>query len=239
MANITVIEGDSTTVEVQIGASWVRLPGASAWSESGGEAPSRDIVAFGGSTTRTGVPRAQQIELEVSAYVPQHRSWKLINEAARDGTAINIRMTTPLEVLSSGAGGSGEPTFAVSSNGLTIANPGALDPTVAPYGDGMVLQIDPSSNANGYVISGAAKSGSSFTATAVAILAAATSVTVPSNGNGQPYRFLVPSMRRGPVSCRVLGHDNASVNAEGELTARFTLQASGILPQWLPVIPTT
>ena len=51
---------------------WNEIPGISGYTESGGEAPERDVVAFSGVAKRSGHPRVPSIELQ-AVYQPAPR----------------------------------------------------------------------------------------------------------------------------------------------------------------------
>ena len=112
---LPVVSGSGAIVEVNSGSGWWRLPGAGSWTESGGEAPTRDVVAFEAIAQVTGQARAATIALETVSYLARHRAYRAVRKAWQDGSNIQLRLTTP-GVLYLSADGLGVATAAVAKD---------------------------------------------------------------------------------------------------------------------------
>lgn len=66
----------------------------------GGEAPERDVVAFGGAAKRSGHPRVPSLELS-AVYAPAHAAWKALRKASLERTVLKFQLTTPEEEVES------------------------------------------------------------------------------------------------------------------------------------------
>ena len=232
MSSIITVPSDNSILEVKVAGSWTKVPGASGWTESGGAAPERDIVAFEGVSSRSGRVRPPSIEIAVTAYLPYHASWQAIRAAALAKTPMEFRITTPEEVLFEEKRTSGGPQLAISNGALTVSSADDFpDLTELQYADGIVLQITPGRKANGYVLTALAKSS----ATATAFKSADATV----NEAAAPYRILIPSLRRGPFTALILNADLVTLQSEGEMASSLTLKPFNFLPAWEIQLSTT
>ena len=197
---------------------WNEIPGISGYTESGGEAPERDVVAFSGVAKRSGHPRVPSIELQ-AVYQPAHAAWKAMREASIDGEVLKFRMTTKEETF-----------FAIDKTGHTVAIAatgvvtlaGAVKPdfTEAQYGVGQVIKVGGSS----YVID----SISGDTPPVVKVKPAPDSAAAAA----MDYKVVLPSLQRGPFGATVRLADNVSLESEGDMTTTLTLAPRGRLPEW-------
>ncbi len=201
------------------GNSWNEIPGISGYTESGGEAPERDVVAFGGVAKRSGHPRVPSIEVN-AVYSPSHPAWKAVRKASLDRDVLQFRLTTAEEDI-----------FSVNSSGNTVAIAGTGVVTFAgtqkpnasecPIVPGQAIKvggkkytIDSVSDANPPVIKVKLESGDS-------------AVTAVTN-----YSLVLPSLRRGPFDAAVRLAGNVSLELEGDLTTSLMLSPRRQLPEW-------
>ncbi len=197
---------------------WNEIPGISGYTESGGEAPERDVVAFSGVAKRSGHLRVPSIELQ-AVYQPAHAAWKAMREAAIDGKVLQFRMTTKEETF-----------FAIDKTGHTVAIAttgvvtlaGAVKPdfTEAQYGVGQVIKV----GGDNYVIDSISDDATPEVKVKPAPKTAAAAAT--------NYKIVLPSLQRGPFGATVRLADNVSLESEGDMTTTLTLAPRGRLPEW-------
>ena len=200
----------------QDNTEWSEIPGINGYTESGGEAPERDIVAFSGVAKRSGHPRAPSIELQ-AVYQPAHAAWKALRKASIQGKVLHFRMITNKETL-----------FEIDKAGHTVAIAidgtatfaGAVKPdfSEAQYGVGQVIEVGGGS----HVIDSISDVG------AVKVKPAPkTAVTAVTD-----YKVALPSLQRGSFAATVRIAGNVSLESEGDLTTTLTLAPRGQLPEW-------
>ena len=197
---------------------WNEIPGISGYTESGGEAPERDVVAFSGVAKRSGHPRVPSIELQ-AVYQPAHAAWRAMRKASIEGGVLQFRMTTKEESL-----------FAIDKTGHTVAIAatgvvtlaGAVKPdfTEAQYGVGQVIKV----GGDNYVIDSISDDASPE----VKVKPAPDTAV----GAATDYKIVLPSLQRGPFGATVRLADNVSLESEGDMTTTLTLAPRGRLPEW-------
>lgn len=199
-----------------MGGTWNEIPGVSGYSESGGEAPERDVVAFGGVAKRTGHPRVPSIEVN-AVYAPAHPAWKAVRKASLGRDLLKFRLTTAEEDL-----------FSVNSSGNTVAiaatgvvtfagtdQPGVSEGLIAP---GQVIEV----GGKKYVIDSIDDDGKP-----VVKPAPGSAVSAATN-----YSIVLPELRCGPFEATVRLAGNVSLETEGDLTTTLMLAPRGPLPEW-------
>ncbi len=216
---VTVHGSEFVKVEYSpIGGDWKELPGINGYSETGGEAPERDIVAFSGVAKRSGHPRVPSVEMN-AVYQPAHSAWRAIREAADKGTLLRFRVTTKEEERF--AINDSAETVAIADTGvLTFAGDGKPNFKSSEYGVGMILKL----GGENYVIDSVSDAD---TPVVTVTPAPASDVTAATD-----YKITVPSLRRGPFSATVRIVGNVSLESEGDMTTTLTLAPRGQLPEW-------
>ena len=208
----------SENVKVEVssdGTMWAEVPGISDYTESGGEAPTREVVAFQGTKQSVGKPRPQTIELTATAPVLLHPTWKLITNAYRNNLTINVRVDFPDQILRS-ISPSGT-TAAISAAGaVTFAGPDESRPdfTKDDFNVGDAIRIG---NVDYLVVSAA-------TATSVMVVAPSSGITATV------YSIVTPPIRIGPYLARVSTAGNRSLASESDLSTSVSLAAISPLP---------
>ena len=198
------------------GLTWIKVPGINSYTESGGEAPERDIVTFDGVAKRSGHPRVPSIELNAT-YSPAHAAWKAMRAASIKGTLLDFQLTTKEETMKSITGSAN--TVAIALTGV-VTFAGAIKPAVKLLGPGMVIKVGSSK----YVIDSI-----SDAATPVVMVKPAPSTAVAATAT---YSIVLPSMRRGPFDARVRLAGNVSLESEGDMTTTLTLAPRVQLSEW-------
>ena len=216
MAVPTAHGSEFAKLEYSDGSTWIQVPGINSYTESGGEAPERDIVTFDGVAKRSGHPRVPSIELNAT-YSPAHAAWKEIRTASIKGTLLDFRLTTKEETMKSITGPAN--TVAIALTGV-VTFAGAIKPDVKLLGPGMVIKVGSSK----YVIDSI-----SDAATPVVTVKPAPSTAVPATS---AYSIVLPSMRRGPFDARVRLAGNVSLESEGDMTTTVTLAPRAQLSEW-------
>lgn len=197
---------------------WNEIPGISGYTESGGEAPERDVVAFSGVAKRSGHPRVPSIELQ-AVYQPAHAAWKAMREASVGGKVLQFRMTTQEESLF--AIDKAAHTVALATTGVvTLAGAVKPDFTEAQYGVGQVIKV----GGDNYVIDSISDDATPEVKVKPAPKTAVAAAT--------DYEIVLPSLRRGPFGATVRIADNVSLESEGDMTTTLTLAPRGRLPEW-------
>ena len=198
------------------GGAWNEIPGVSGYSESGGEAPERDVVAFSGVTKRTGHPRVPSIEVN-AVYAPAHPAWKAVRKASIDRSLLQFRLITPEEDL-----------FSINKSGHTvaIAKTGVVDfagtqqPVVSEglITPGQVIKV----GGEKYIIDSINDVGK------LVVKPAPTEAVSAATD----YSIVLPKLRRGPFEATVRLAGNVSLETEGDLTTTLMLAPRSPLPEW-------
>ena len=239
-----VIGSEGSVFEYQDGSDWKFVPGISSWTESGGEAPTRDVAAFEGVGSKTGRQRPQTIECEVSAYMPNHPGWRFLRAAAIAKTVIRVRLTSTEEIIYSQATGKtvAIPEIAAGAEGVvTVAGDGDFDPVSSSFAPGMELQTGAEGSRKNYTIQyilGINDNSDEQTGLAEGTpwrVEGRNSIAVAEETAEDEFRVVIPSLRRGPFAAEIVTIDNSSMAAEGDLSSGLTLRPKSILPAWAVV----
>ena len=246
---LAVIGSESSVLEYQdSGGKWRFVPGISSWTESGGDAPTRDVVAFEGVGSKTGRQRPQTIECEVAAYAPQHPGWKYMRAAAVAKTVIRVRLTSLKEVIYKGTAEAKNRTIAIAeTTGLVTTKavaqgPAEPDFTESTFAPGMVIEIGNDRYTIAYIKginTNAADEEQGLTNPAndgigviMRVTAAGAIAAVAATG---VYNVVIPALRRGPFAAEIVTTDNSTLAAEGDLSSGLTLRPKSLLPEWTVV----
>ncbi len=198
------------------GSTWIQVPGINSYTESGGEAPERDIVTFGGVGKRSGHPRVPSIELNAT-YSPAHAAWKAMRAASLKGTLLDFRLITKEEAVKSITGPSN--TVAIADTGV-VTFAGTVQPAVGLLGPGMVIKV----GSKKFVIDSISDAATPVVKVKPAPASAETAKPT--------YSIVLPSMRRGPFDARVRLAGNVSLESEGDMTTTLTLAPRVQLSEW-------
>ena len=236
---LAVVGSESSVLEYQIAdGTWKFVPGISSWTESGGDAPTRDVVAFEGVGSKTGRQRPQTIECEVSAYAPQHPGWKFLRNAAVNKTVIRVRLTTLKEDIYQGVDGKNR-TIAIATTGLVTVDGAFTEPDFksSTFAPGMAIKIK-GDNTN-YIIEyidgineNAADEEMGLTDTVPMRVSPKPDSDVAANDE---FSVIIPALRRGPFAAEIVTTDNSTLAAEGDLSSGLTLRPKSLLPEWTVV----
>jgi len=217
-AVVGAIPSEGLVLEYQSGANWITIPGIVDYAESGGAAPTRDVVPISGGVGKR-VGRARVPTVTFNAFqLPTHPAWAAMRAAKVDETTLTFRITTQEQVLF--VGGAGR---------AAIATTGAVTLSVGPYpsidgnaiGPGDVLVI----GSTPYTVSAIDDSKAVSAAGFITVSPAPASAVAAA-----AYKISIPGVRRGPFSSRVIDTDQWSIAAESELQAALVLQPFGQLP---------
>ena len=204
--------------------AWYDLLGASGYNESGGEASTRTVTAFLGAASKVGRRGPQAVNIAVSAYVPTHPAWSLMRDAQDGNHTIRCQLTTKQDIIFPVGTG----TAAVKASGdVDFVGAGDLVPdfdTDDDYAAGLVLRVGTADYTIVDLPSGGVKPG--WTSKMKVYPAPAADVAAAV------FSVVLPSLRRGPFTARVVITDLSSLEAESDLTTALTLQPRAILPKW-------
>lgn len=211
------------------GSALAIVPGVGSFRETGGDAPTRDVVGFEGTSTLTGRSRVPTVECDVSAYLPHLKAWRDIRQAALDQRALEFRLTTPLDTIFTG---DSDDTLAITmtTGAFVIAEvggDGAPDLLAPQYAPGLcfVTAADVL-----YVIESIA---TKLTGTVLAADGSAPSADVAA---APGWKIIRPTLIRGPFAAKVANTDRSQLASESNLLSALRLQPLANLPQWLPSI---
>jgi len=214
MAGLTVHGSENATLELLDGSDWVKIPGMTNYSETGGEAPTREVVAWEGSAQRVGSPRPPTVEFGMTAS-PAHRTWGKLRTAYTSTTSLQFRMTTKEESVF-GPSSSGVTARVAAGGAVTLAGDGA-DFSSAEYAPGMILKV----GAVNYVID-------SISSTGEVKVTDEDGTSATASAAAATYQVLIPSLRRS-FTARVSIADRISLENEGNMEATVTLAPIGQL----------
>ena len=247
---LAVIGSESSVLEYQDGDKWRFVPGISSWTESGGDAPTRDVVAWEGVGSKTGRQRPQTIECEVAAYAPQHPGWKFIRAAAVSKTVIRVRLTTLKESVYKGTAAAKNRTIEVADadkdSGIVTVKavaegPAEPDFSSSTFAPGMVIVVGGKNYTIAYIKGineNAGDEEEGLTNPAgdgigkVLRISPAPGAAIAAAGT---YEVIIPALRRGPFPAEIVTTDNSTLAAEGDLSSGLTLRPKSLLPEWTVV----
>lgn len=215
------VDTNNATAEFSFdgGVNWQELPGASGYTESGGEAPVNEQPTFSGTVRVQGTPRFPTVSL-TAVFNPALAVFASLRDAYADGDLVRFRLTTVQRTLDNFT--ENGDTVAVDTDGDLTFMGNKPDFTSGEYGPGSVIVAGNRS----FVIN------SVDTETGVATVEppAAELVATPS------YSVVIPSLRR-TYSCKVGLTDRAEAATESAFTTTINLSPqSAVLPNWEIVI---
>lgn len=225
------------------GSDFWELPGASSWAEGGGDTPTRDVVAFGRSTSQAGEPRAQTVDIDMSAVSPLHRAARLVRAAYLSRSTLQFQLFTKRQVFLNAAPANVQLTVAANGT-VTISDTVAGNNDAAEaflerlkgseFAIGMALEIK--ARAGGAVVTGDVRQIEENKAAALAgamIVSGAGAIAATEN-----FRITLPRLKRGPFTASITAADRSNARAEADLAGAVSLAAKGALPEWVVDIAT-
>lgn len=209
------------------GVSWRILPGCSSYSETGGEAPERDVIAFEGATKLTGTPRVPSVDIS-AVIAPLHPSWRQMRAFMLDKSSALFRLVTKSRTAWAALAGAGNTAAVAIAGAVTFAKaqggkvPNLVD---ARYGPGQVLTI----GAKTFVIDTISGSPPAMVVQAYAagVVAPVAAATVAAVG----YTISVPALKR-EFEALVRLTSRGSLESESQLTSPLNLAPLAELPDW-------
>ena len=196
------------------GSTWLKIPGIQSYSESGGEAPERDVVGFDGVAKRSGHLRIPTIEMS-AVYSPVHAAWAALRDVALKGALLQFRLTTKKDDVDSQTGSTN--TAAIATTGVVTFAGNEPEIEAAGVAPGQVLVVD----SKNYVID-------SISAAGVITVKPAPDSAIAAKEN---WKIILPSVRR-TFAATVRLADRASLESEGDMTTTLTLAPRAQLPAW-------
>ena len=217
-APISKIQSEGSKLEVLFAgdSDYLEAPGFQDYTESGSEAPTRDIIPAAGPVgASVGRPRVPSIACSFYA-MPQHPFFIKAREAFNEGETIRFRLTTKADVTYEGGGGG---TAAISGTTGEVTFAGGNEPAEGGgfYGIGSAIVIASTK----YIIEKVTGTGASL---AIFVDTPAAAVSAAA------YSIETPSLRRGPSIARITNFDDWALAVESELQFSFMLKPNVRLP---------
>ena len=226
---VAVPPSEGLVVEFKNAAgAWKVIPGPIDYAESGGAAPTRDVVPMSTGVGKR-VGRARVPTITFNAFqVPQHSSWEAMRAAKQNETPLEFRFATAEQELFRGGAADTAAITAAGEVTLTAGAGGGL-PSVDGHaiGPGAAVVI----GAEGYIIEEidetvAQTAGGFITVDTETVAGAVLGVIAAA-----AYKIVIPQVGRPPFRARVIDTDQWSIAAENELQAALMLQPFGQLPK--------
>lgn len=228
MPGLNTTPSENCELEYRVpGGNWIKVPGVGSFTESGGEAPTREVVAFEGAVTEVGVSRPPTVECAIPVFNPQHTSFRELRGYRISRTSLEFRFITKPELLYS----SDPVTLAVAVTGVgtiaavTTANPDPFKSGTKPRDEndlpGALVRI----GATDLILFFISSSG-------VPNFRRADNGNIPSAAIvASIFEIYKPSLVRQFVG-KVALSDRATMSAESRLESTLRLQPNGELPDW-------
>ena len=222
-----------STIPGADGNGWVDLPGVSSYRETGGEAPSREVVAFEAAASITGRRRPPTIECDVAAYNPHLPVWRKARDIADNATLASFRFRSKAAILIKPPS---EAKISITTAGvITITGEGAPDLSEPEYAPGVVIRV----GTDNYILvdkrPGRDNDNNDFDEIRVvdASTGAYPNAAVPPSGDPPTMGNVVrPAMIRGPFAAKIGVIDRGQMASESNLVSAIRIQPSAELPKW-------
>ena len=218
----TVLQTEGLNLEISTdsGTTWRRVPGVMDFTESGGEAPTRDIVPMsGGVSKRRGRARIPEITFQAFA-IPLHSTWVDLRALKVSGGTALFRWSTKEDTLFAAPSGT---TAAIAVTGVvTFAGAAAASayPAALGYGPGAVIKI----GSHGFRID-SANDAAGTPPNQVVVKPAPTQAVAAAS-----FSILIGAVRRGQFSAQVSDVDQIEAGSESELRNALTIIPIAELP---------
>jgi len=214
---VTPTEGATIEFQAQGTTEWITMPGVASISESGNEAPSREVATLQNVVQQSGNVRPPSIEFAIAAYAPLHDSNRVLRDALVNNKTLSFRYTFLGQTLATVAGAGN--TMGIATNGdMTFAGTTTVDFTDEAYGPGLALK--PAGGNNYYIIYTISSSGD------VVVKPAPSSPVAAVVG----YTVEIPSIRRPSFPARVTAWDNLDAGSEAQLATTLSIAPTAVLP---------
>lgn len=225
MAGLSVFPSEETVLQyldtTPTPDVWRTIPGIASYRETGGDAPTREVVAFEATVTLTGRKRIPTIECDVMAYNPQVTSWRHMRTASENQESRQFRIQTKENTIHSFPATT---QIAVAGSVVTFTMDDSLDLLDDQFAPGLVIR----EGTTLYIIDRILTKTTAeiITATGEPVSdAAAAAITGES-------AIIRPSLLRGPFAAKVSTTDRAQMGSESNLTMTLRLQPFAELPEW-------
>jgi len=215
---VTPTEGATFELQESGSSDWLTLPGVAAVSESGNEAPTREVVTFAGTSQQVGQARPPTIEITISAYTPLHRTDRILRDALINNTLLNFRYTFLGQTLRTFSGAAN--TVAIATTGI-VTTAGTSRPSWddEEFGPGLGIRV----GTRTYIIDSI-----SADANPVVTVNPAPTTQVAATAD---YSIILPSVRRPSFVARVAAWANTDAGSESALATSLSLAPTAILPR--------
>ena len=221
---VAVPPSEGLLVEYKVGAGFAEIPGLIDYAESGGAAPTRDVVPLKGGVGKR-VGRARVPTITFNAFqVPQHSSWDAMRQAKLDETVHEFRFETVEQELFARGGAAITAAIADATTGV-VTFAGDDEPTIDGHAIGPGAAIVFAAN-DYYIIRTISDTG----VIAVDLFNAADGSALAIKAAAE-YRVVIPRVGRPSFRARVIDTDQWSIQSENELQAALMLQPFGQLPK--------
>lgn len=221
------VQTENARVEIQQPSGWLDIPGVASVSESGGDAPTRTVATFQNTIQHVGNVQPPSISISVAGYAPLHPTYKIVDDAKRENRHLTFRYTfAETEVRPTTPAGA-TAAIAQSTGVVTLTDvDGQIDFTTEELGRGMALKMGTGASARYFVIRTISDTG------ALTVIDAATLAAPTAQVAAGVYSVVVPPMRRGAFSARIMTAFNLEAASESDLSTTIEIQPIAILPAW-------
>lgn len=209
-------------VQPTTGGDFLFLPGTSGITESGGDAPTREIATFANVVTHTGNARPPSISITVAAFIPIHPTYKIISDAHKNNTPLNFQYTFAGRVIKPSAGSGNTASIAANTGAVTFAGSNNPDFTQEDIGPGMSIKI----GSKHYIIRTISESG------AVTVVDPDTFAAPTGQVAAAVFSVEIPQLTRPSFSARVMNFGNLDAQVDGDLATTVEIQPRATLPDW-------
>ena len=142
-----LLPSEGTVVEVNDpnnSEGYIAIPGVSAYSEQGGEAPTREVTSFEGTRAVVGSPGIGTVQITYASFLSHHPANRAIAAAREAARALQFRITTPVRPVAAAFGDGTAVT--IESDGKVVFGPApnatsTIDGTSDDLGPGLVLAM--------------------------------------------------------------------------------------------------
>lgn len=199
------------------GAKWLEITGPTSYTESGGEAPTRQISTLRGNRQRSGKPGIPTVAIECIPQ-PHMRFWKQAKSFAFDGKSLQIRATSKdSDAILALTKGGNTAEVAANTGNVTFAGD---DPDLSNVAPGDIITI----GSTKYIID-------SFTDKDDMVVTDAKG-ELPSDAKAAGnYQVDSPKIRRPPYPARITNPpDLLSASVDSEVSTTLNLAPTGNLP---------
>jgi len=224
---IAVFPSEETQLQYQKGSEWLTIPGVSSYRETGGDAPTREVVGFEATATLTGRRRVPTVECDVASYSPHTTAWRDIRKASDDQSFLRFRLRmSPATIFSKITG----VQFTTSGVGeVTVTGAGRPDLNSDDYAPGLIFVRDDDSTF--YIIDSIVDADTLKVVDSGGGVIAANSVS-----SAEEFSIRRPALIRGPFSAKVATTDRAQIGSESNLITSIRLQPNAELPPWTAAV---